>query len=578
LRFSEAFIPTLREAPAEAEVPSHALMLRAGLIKKVAAGIYTFLPLGLRILRKVESIVREEMNRAGAQEILMSALQPAELWKKSGRWEAYGPEMMRLKDRNDREFCLGPTHEELITEIVQAEVRSYRQLPLNLYQIQAKFRDEIRPRFGVMRGREFIMKDAYSFDADYAGLEKSYKSMYQAYRRIFDRMGLNYYVVEATTGLIGGRVSQEFMVAAKTGEDTLFYCTECSYAANADLAQGLFSLVTDEELKPLQEVATPSQSSVEEVSKFLNVPPFKLVKTLIYQADGKLIAVLIPGHRRANIIQIARHLNSNDLELLTEEEFQEHHLVPGFVGPVNLSGVDLILADEHIKEMRNFVVGANKPDTHFTQVNLERDFEVSEFGQFVLAEDGDNCPRCESGVLKEARGIEVGHIFQLGTKYSEAMGAYFNDENGKLKPFVMGCYGIGISRLPAAIIEQSHDERGIIWPASVAPFDVHLVLVMPENESQRRTADALEKSFSGAGLEVLYDERPVSPGVKFADADLIGVPYQIIVGKKVEKGLVELKVRKTGKRFDIKPREVVGKTSSLLKEELESLNLRHSRD
>lgn len=574
MRFSESFIPTFREAPTEAEVPSHALMLRAGLIKKVAAGIYTFLPLCLRVLRKIENIVRKEMNRAGAQEILMSALQPAELWKKSGRWAAYGPEMMRLKDRKEREFCLGPTHEELITEIVQTEVRSYRQLPLNLYQIQVKFRDEIRPRFGVMRGREFLMKDAYSFDADYSGLEKSYKLMYQAYRRIFDRIGLNYYVVEATTGLIGGQVSQEFMVAAETGEDTFFYCTKCSYAANVDLARGSFSLAINENLQPFQEVSTPSRSSVEEVSKFLNVPSFKLVKTLIYRAGKRLVAVLIPGHRQANLTQIALHLNSNDLELLTENDFQKHQLVPGFVGPINLSGVDLILADEHIKEMRNFVVGANKPDAHFTQVNLSRDFEVDEFGHFVLAEDGDECSQCQGGVLKEARGIEVGHIFQLGTKYSEAMGAYFNDENGKLKPFVMGCYGIGISRLPAAIIEQSHDERGIIWPLTVAPFDVHLILVMPEDEGQRKTAESLEDSFNRAGLEVLYDERPVSAGVKFADADLIGIPFQVIVGKKVEEGLVELKIRKTGVRLDVTIEKVLEKTSSLLKEELKSLKLR----
>jgi prolyl-tRNA synthetase len=574
VRFSRAHIPTLKEIPAEAEIISHAFMLRAGMIRKVAAGIYTFLPLGVKVLRKVEKIIREEMERAGAQEVLMSALQPAELWKKSGRWDAYGPEMMRLKDRGGRDFCLGPTHEELITELVKKEVRSYRQLPLNLYQIQVKFRDEIRPRFGVMRGREFIMKDAYSFDRDYGGLQESYRKMHEAYCRIFDRLGLRYYVVEAATGLIGGKVSQEFMVVAKSGEDVIFYCEKCGYAANVELARGIFSYApSDEKEKEMSEVPTPGYSSVLEVAKFLSVTPEKLVKTIIFKTDGELVAVLVPGDREVNVSKVELFLNSS-VEMLPESEFSRYGLVPGFVGPVGLKNVKRVLADEHIKELKNFVVGANKVDAHLINVNLDRDFEASSFGDFVVAKKGDVCPKCEVGELREERGIEVGHIFQLGTKYSEAMEATFSDEDGTRKPFVMGCYGIGVTRLIAAIIEQSHDERGIIWPLTVSPFDYHLILVMPENNVQREIAEDIYTGLLESGSEVLYDEREVTPGVKFADADLIGIPYQIVVGKRAEEGRVEIKIRKSNERLEVSPEEAVSFALLLREKALKELSSR----
>jgi prolyl-tRNA synthetase len=571
VRFSQGYIPTLKETPTEGEVVSHALMLRSGMIRKVAAGIYTLLPLGVRVLKKVEKIIREEMDRAGAQEVLMSALQPAELWQKSGRWEAYGPEMMRLRDRNGRDFCLGPTHEELITELVKNEVRSYRQLPLNLYQIQVKFRDEMRPRFGVMRGREFIMKDAYSFDRDYEGLQESYRKMHEAYCRIFDRMGLKYYVVEAATGLIGGKVSQEFMVVAKSGEDAIFYCENCGYAANAELAEGIFSYApSNEKEKKVLEVSTPGYSSVSEVAGYLSVSPEKLVKTIVLKSDDELVAVLVPGDRRVNVSKVEIFLNSS-CEMLSESDFARYGLVPGFVGPVGLKRVKKILADNHIKELKNFVVGANKIDAHLVNVNLERDFKASSFGDFVMAEEGDVCPKCESGELKEERGIEVGHIFQLGTKYSEVMEATFSDEDGLRKPFVMGCYGIGVTRLIAAIIEQSHDEKGIIWPVSVSPFDYHLILVVPENKLQKEIAENIYAGLLKSGLEVLYDEREVTPGVKFADADLIGIPYQIVVGKKVEQGKVEIKIRRSGERREIPVEKITSTALSLREKALSEL-------
>ncbi len=550
MKRSEFFLPTLKEIPAEAEVVSHRLMLRAGLIRKVAAGIYTFLPLGFKVLKRIESIVREEMDKAGAQELLMPALQPAELWQESGRWFAYGAEMWRLKDRNERDFCLGPTHEELITEIVRKSIRSYKDLPLNLYQIQFKYRDEPRPRFGILRAREFLMKDAYSFDRDEKGLEESYRKMYQAYQKIFDRLGLKYYVVEAATGLIGGRYSHEFIAEAEAGEDLIYTCDSCDYGANAELATSRADYFSDEEEREYREVFTPSLTSVEEVSNFLNTEPRKLVKTMIYLLNNRPIAVLVPGNREVNESKLASLLESDRFELLSDEGFEKYGLVKGFVGPVGLK-VDKVLADSRVKGMKNFVVGANKPDTHLIDVNL-KDFKVDVFGDVTFPLEGEACPRCLKGRLKLKRGIELGHVFQLGTRYSEAMKAYFNDVDGNLKPYQMGCYGIGVSRLLSAIIEQNYDEKGIIWPWSIAPFEAHLILVFPEKEDLKGKAEKFYQDLKRKGFEVLFDDRlEVSPGEKFAEADLLGAPLQVIFGKKALQGEVEIKIRRTGERRDL---------------------------
>lgn len=547
MKRSEFFLPTLKEVPAEAEVVSHRLMLRAGLIRKVAAGIYTFLPLGLRVLEKISSIVREEMNKAGAQELLMPALQPAELWKESGRWFAYGAEMWRLKDRNERDFCLGPTHEELITEIVRKSIRSYKELPLNLYQIQFKFRDEPRPRFGILRAREFLMKDAYSFDRDEEGLKESYQKMFQAYQRVFDRLGLKYYIVEAATGLIGGRYSHEFIAEAEAGEDVIYTCDRCHYGANAELATSKLDFSPNEEERKFKEVFTPGITAVEEVSSYLKVEPSRLVKTMIYSFKKELVAVLVPGDREVNESKLAGFLGSDDFKLLTDEGFEKYGLVKGFVGPVGLK-VSRVLADQRLKGMKNFVVGANKDDAHLIDVNLG-DFRVDDFADLTFPKVGEVCPRCSEGRLEMKRGIELGHVFQLGTRYSEAMEAYFNDIDGTLKPYQMGCYGIGVSRLLSAVIEQNNDRNGIIWPFSSTPFEVHLVLIFPEEQKLKELADRFYQELLEDGCEVFYDERrEVSPGEKFAEADLIGVPLQIIVGKKAQEGLVEIKVRRTGER------------------------------
>lgn len=565
MRYTEAFITTMKETPAEAETVSHKLLLRAGMIRKVAAGIYTFLPLGKKVLAKIENIVREEMDRAGAQEILMPALQPAELWYQTGRWQAYGPELMRLKDRHDREFCLGPTHEELITWIVQNEIRSYRQLPVILYQIQVKFRDEIRPRFGLMRGREFIMKDAYSFDTSVDGLRRSYQAMCEAYSRIVERCGLEYRVVEAESGLIGGEVSQEFMVIAETGEESILYCDACHYAANRELARSRRSHRSPSgQKKKREKVNTPGCSSIEEVSSFLKIKPSQLVKTLIFDSEKGLIGVLIRGDREANFSKIASQLGLSKLLLLPEEQFSRHKLSPGFVGPVGLRGIKIV-ADEDIRSMVNFVVGANEPDSHLINVNLNHDFQVEQFGDFVYAEGGEECPQCQSK-LKSNRGIEVGHVFQLGTKYSQTMNATYIDENGKQQPFIMGCYGIGVSRMIAAIIEQLHDDHGIIWPLAVAPYQIVVVPTNQATEEIRNTAEHLYSILLSSGFEVLLDDRvEESAGTKFADADLIGFPVQLIVGKKMlQEKQVEIKVRKTGERFFSPIDEAVEKIKKLV--------------
>lgn len=552
MRTSQLLLPTLREDPGEAETVSHRLMLRAGLIRKVAAGIYTYLPLGLRIIRKVEQIVREEMNRAGGQELLMPIASPAELWRETGRWDYYGKELIRFKDRHERDFCLGPTHEEVITDLFRREVRSYRQLPLNFYQIQTKFRDEIRPRFGLMRGREFIMKDAYSFDKDEAGARLSYQKMYDAYHRVFSRCGLNFRAVEADTGLIGGTSSHEFMVLADTGEETIVYSESGTYAANVERAEVLPpDHETNEELRPLQTISTPGCRTVEEVTKFLNIDASQLVKTLLYSTKADTVAVLIRGDHDANEIKLKRLLGVTDIELAGPATVEQVTGAPvGFAGPVGLKV--RIVADYAIKGAKNVVVGGNRLDTHLVDVNCPRDFHVEQFADLRNARAGDPSPR-KDGVLKATKGIEVGHVFMLGTKYSQAMNASFLDPHGKECLAVMGCYGIGIGRTAAAAVEQNHDDKGIVWPFPIAPFHVHLIS-LGQSTAAVDAAASLYHALEAAGLEVLWDDRDERAGVKFNDADLIGAPYQVIVGDKgLAEGLLEVKSRNTGLKTKIAP-------------------------
>ncbi len=547
MRMSQLFVPTLKEDPADAEVVSHRLMLRAGMIRKLTAGIYSYLPLGYRSLRKLEQIVREEMDAAGAQEVFLPMVQPAELWIESGRWNIYGTELLRFSDRHKREFCLGPTHEEVITDLVRRDVRSYRDLPLNLYQIQTKFRDEIRPRFGLMRGREFLMKDGYSFDATEQGAEESYRRMQEAYTRIFSRCGLRFRAVEADSGPIGGSFSHEFMVLADTGEDTVVSCDSCQYAANMEKAQ----VRPCEPVEPsvtgsLTKVSTPGMRTIEEVSQFLRVRPEELVKTLILKTEKSVVAVLIRGDHELNDVKVKNFLNVAELELADERTIQDVTGGPlGFSGPVHLHGIT-ILADNDIRCMPSAVVGANEKDAHLINVNPQTDFHVDNFGDFRAAQAGDACPRCD-GTLILSRGIEVGHVFKLGTKYSDAMAATFLDAEGKERPMIMGCYGIGVSRTVAAAIEQNHDENGIIFPPPIAPFTVLITPVGAKSPEIESAAEQVYQALWANGMDVLMDDRDERPGVKFKDADLMGIPFRVTIGKKaLGEGKVELKNRRTG--------------------------------
>jgi prolyl-tRNA synthetase len=572
MRYSQYLLPTLKEVPSEAEVPSHQLMLRAGMIRKLASGIYSYLPFGLRSIRKVEVIIREEMNRAGAIEVLLPFVQPAELWQESHRWEEYGSELARFKDRHNRECCLGPTHEEVITDIARKEIRSYRQMPLNLYQIQTKFRDEIRPRFGVMRAREFIMKDAYSFDADERGVDESYQKMIEAYTRIFTRCGLRFKAVEAETGLIGGSFSHEFMVLAETGEETIVSCTQCSYAANIEKAEFRRQVKEGQtdgkgSQKPVQKVLTPEKRTVEEVTQFLSVSPKDLVKTLIFESDKGCVAALVRGDHEISEKKLKAVWGSENTQLATEETVEEITRAPkGFAGPIGLSVP--ILADLDIREMVNFVTGANEKDTHLIHVNTVRDFQVSQFVDIRKFAPGDQCPLCGKQTRMD-KGIEVGHTFKLGTKYSKAMGATFLDEQGREREVVMGCYGIGVGRTVAAAIEQSYDQNGIIFPMPIAPFQV---LILPVNMNiglLKETAEQLYQTLSQSGIEVLYDDREETPGVKFKDADLIGVPLRVTLGEKnLKKGLVEIKKRRTGEVLLVKKEEVLSKIKEMIDQEM----------
>jgi len=572
MKLTRYHLPTFREVPAEAEVISHQLMLRAGMIRKLASGIYSWLPLGLRVLRKVENIVREEMNRAGAIEVSLPMVQPGELWKESGRWEAYGRELLRFKDRHEHESCLGPTHEEVMVDLVRGQLRSWRQLPVNLYQIQTKFRDEIRPRFGVMRSREFGMKDAYSFDADEPGAEKSYQAMYVAYSRIFARCGLEFRAVEAATGPIGGKFSHEFMVLAETGEDTLAVCPKCGYAANLEKAEiKIEGQPEPEKEKAMEKVHTPGKRTVEEVCAFLKVPPQKLVKTLIYESDQGPIAAMVRGDRELNPNKLQSLINADFLEMASPERIQELTRGPlGFSGPVKLKIP--IYVDRELEYLKNFVTGANEQDYHFLNTNLARDFSAARIADLRKAVPGDHCAKCGTE-LKFQKGIEVGHIFKLGLKYSKPMNAAFLDQNGKEQFFVMGCYGIGTSRTVAASIEQNHDPSGIIWPISLAPFQVYLLPINYKEERTRKVTDELEAELEKAGLEVLLDDREESPGVKFKDADLIGIPLRILIGDKtLAKDSVEFKLRSQDKKELVLISRAAAAAKELIQAQLQAIS------
>jgi prolyl-tRNA synthetase len=564
MKYSRYLLPTMKETPSEAELISHKLMLRAGFMRRLAAGIYSYLPLGYRVIRKIEEIIRQEMNKSGAQEVFLPVLSPAGLWEESGRLDQYGPELMRVEDRHNRTFCLGPTHEEVITDLVRCDVRSYRQLPLNLYQIQTKFRDEIRPRFGIMRAREFIMKDGYSFDRDSEEARKSYQAMSEAYERVFSRCGLEYRAVEADSGPIGGDVSQEFMVLADSGEDKIAVCDLCKYAANQERAETRKPTDTSPPPptpKQIEKVHTPNLHTVEEVSTYLKCRPRDLVKTLIVKAEytdkDKSVAVLIRGDHELNETKLKNYLQCNILEMADPQTVEQVTGAPvGFAGPAGLKGIPII-ADHAIGSMADFVTGANLADYHYINVNREADFEVSEFSDLVNVCDGDLCPKCE-GKLKLIKGIEVGHIFILGTKYSTALSCNFLDEQGNDNPMVMGCYGIGVGRTAAAAVEQNHDEHGIIWPYPIAPFQVLIVPLDVDEHTVMDLAESLYNTLTSEGVEVLLDDRHERPGAKFKDADLIGIPLRITIGARdLKKKLVEIKERKTGAVEKVAPDKVL---------------------
>ncbi len=548
MRATETLISTLREVPADADIVSHQLLLRSGMLRKVAAGIYTILPLGHRVLLKIEAIIREEMNRAGGIELLMPIIQPAELWQQSGRWDVYGPELFRLKDRHERSFCLGPTHEELFTELVRQEIRSYRQLPLMLYQIQNKYRDERRPRFGLLRGREFIMKDLYSFDIDENGLDLSYRKMYAAYNRIFTRCGLDFRVVDADPGAIGGNDTHEFMVMADTGEAEIVFCSACDYAADVEKAPcPVESQTAPAALQPLQRVRTPGTHTVSEVAEYLGIPAEQVLKILMYVTDDEPVAVLVRGDRSLNEIKLKNYLHTNVLEIADEEDIAGRFGLPqGFAGPVGLGGRVRLLADNETKNLSNAVAGANEPDFHYRNVNYGRDYQVEDFADFRLAQEGDICPKCGQP-LQLKRGIEIGQLFKLGTKYSKAMGANVLDESGREIAVVMGCYGIGVTRTLAAAVEQWHDQDGIIWPSSIAPYEAVIIPVGQHDSLQADLAEDLCRQLTDSGIDSIYDDRPERPGVKFKDADLIGYPVRIVINRdSATDGLVEIKWRASG--------------------------------
>ncbi len=566
MKFSKLFVKTLKDDPKEAEVISHKLLLRAGMMKKLASGIYSYLPLGYRVLRKIENIVREEIDKTGAQEVNMPVMQPAELWQESGRWGKMGGELMRMKDRHEREFALGPTHEEVVTDIVRDTISSYKELPVNLYQIQTKFRDERRPRFGLMRGREFLMKDGYSFHADEESLEIEYNKMHEAYNRIFTRCGLDFRAVEADSGSIGGDTTHEIMVLADSGEDEVLYCDKCDYAANIEKAQSDLELeIAEIAGLGLEKVETPNKKSIEEVAEFLNVKEKETVKAMIFKADEKdYIMALIRGDYEINEIKLKHVLKVSEIELATDKEIEELNLKRGFLGPIGLKDIKIV-ADETVEVMKNYITGANIEDIHYKNSNHNRDYEIEIVGDIRKAKINEKCPKCD-GVLKSARGIEVGQVFKLGTNYSEKLNCIYNDKNGRTHPMLMGCYGIGVSRTMAAAIEQNNDENGIIWPMSIAPYQVDIIPINVKNEEQMKVATELYEGMLKEKIEVVLDDRAQRVGFKFKDADLIGFPITIIVGRGISEGKVEVKYRNEDQKREMEIKDLV----LLIKEKINS--------
>jgi prolyl-tRNA synthetase len=570
MKLSRDITQTTKTDFKEASVVSHQLFLRAGFMRQLSSGIYTYMPMLHKVLLKITNIIREEMNKQGAQELLLPQLMSRDLWEETGRWEAYENEglLFHLKDRKGGEYCLGPTHEEAITDIARRELKSYKQLPVNLYQIQTKFRDEIRPRFGLMRGREFIMKDAYSFSANAESLDDQYEKMHAAYCAICERLGLKYRVVEADSGAIGGTGSAEFMVLAETGEDSVLTCDTCDYAANAEKAEStLEEHAQPKEMKPMEEVKGKGIIGVEALAEFLKIPVHSTTKTILFQADKDVVAVMVRGDCDVNEVKVKNHLGCKKLELASPETVKKVTGAEiGYAGPVNLPKKVTLLADNYTKNRINFECGANKTDHHNINVNFERDFPLPEFGDFKLAKTGDSCERCKTGKLQETRGIEVGHIFKLGTKYSHSMGASFLDKDGKEQPCIMGCYGIGVSRMAAAAIEQNHDEKGMIWPKSITPYQVHLVGLNLEKDEVKKEADALYDELLKLGYDVLYDDRDLQPGAKFADADLIGIPVRITISSRtMADNVLEFKMRDQKEAAKLNKKDVLSELKSYYK-------------
>lgn len=566
---SKMYMPTLKEDPSEAEIVSHKLLLRAGMIRRLVSGIYSYLPLGFRVIKKVEQIVREEMDRAGSQELLMSAIQPRELWETTGRWENFGPEMFTLHDRNNREFCLGPTHEEYFTNLIKNEIKSYKQLPLNLYQIQTKYRDEKRPRFGLMRGREFIMKDAYSFDVDKEAMVEAYDIMSKAYDTVFTRLNLKYKVVEGDTGAMGGSVSHEFMATSEAGEGFMAYCDNCDYAATDEKATVVYNVENgNDEEGELEKVLTENVTTIEGLEEFFHIDKSSFGKALVYSVRGKAVVVVIPGDRDLNETKLENYLgiSSHDIEMADEEMILDiTGANKGFTGPVGLKEGTRLLVDSRITTMKNLIVGGNETDIHLKNVNYGRDFKGEEVEDLLMVREGDVCPKCDNE-LKMARGIEVGNIFQLGTKYSEGLGAKYLDENGKEQYFHMGSYGIGVTRTVAAIIEQFHDEDGIVWPLNVAPYQAIITIINTKNEEQMELAEKLYNDLIDRGVEVLLDDRKERAGVKFNDRDLIGIPIRVVIGKGASEGVIEYSTRKVGEKEDVKVEELMEKIEKEFKD------------
>ena len=551
MRMSKLYLPTLKEDPAEAEVTSHKLMLRAGMMRKHSSGIYSYLPLGYKVIKKVESITRKHMDNSEAQEVLLPVMQTSKIWKDSKRWDKFGPLMIKFHDRKNREYCLGPTHEEVVTDLVRDEVRSYKDLPLNLYQIQTKVRDEIRPRFGVMRGREFIMKDAYSLDVDYEGLDLSYQAMYDAYEQIFAECGLEAVAVEADTGAMGGKDSHEFMVLADSGEDEIAFCSDCDYAANVERATSKKVEIDFEVEADFEKIHTPEIKTISELEEYLEAPAAKMIKAVAMIADGEAVLALVSGEDELNEIKLTNYLQANELRAAEEEEFEElFNSVPGFIGPVNLNGVRIV-ADQRLKNMSGAIVGANEKDYHLKNVKTNRDFEVEAFADLRSVRGGERCPNCDSGKLNIKDGIEVGHIFKLGTKYSKNMGANYLDENGKAQPIVMGSYGIGITRLVAAAIEQNNDQYGIKWPKKIAPYQI-IILPLGNDDQVQEKSEEIYQKLEESGWEVLIDDRKERAGVKFNDSELIGIPLRLTIGSRsLENGVVEAMIREDNSKLEI---------------------------